>query len=120
MTKRLLPRELTPDDVRIGLDERAIVLIDVREPHEFAAERIHGALLYPLSTFDPAALPDLGERPIVFHCGSGKRSATALQRAIDAGLEHASHMSGGLIAWKNAGHPIISIDPTTGQLRDRT
>ena len=53
-------RNLEPEDVALRLKEEAIVLIDVREPPEYAAERIHGALLYPLSTFDPHALPDPG------------------------------------------------------------
>jgi rhodanese-related sulfurtransferase len=112
------PNELSPEDVQLGLAERGILLIDVREPSEFAAERIHGALLFPLSTFDPAALPDVGERAIVLHCGSGKRSAMALTRCLEAGFKQVAHMTGGLMAWKNAGYPVISIDPETGKVRD--
>jgi rhodanese-related sulfurtransferase len=44
--------ELDPRDVKALLDAGRIVLIDVRESAEYAAERIHGAPLYPLSTFD--------------------------------------------------------------------
>ena len=56
-----------------------------REPEEYAAERISGALLYPLSTFDAATLPDDGPRRVVFHCGSGKRSLAAAERRLAAG-----------------------------------
>ena len=52
-------KNLDADDVARLLKEDAIVLIDVREPAEYAAERIHGALLFPLSTFDPHALAGL-------------------------------------------------------------
>jgi rhodanese-related sulfurtransferase len=85
-----------------------LLLIDVREPAEYASERIAGALLYPLSTFDAAALPDDGARRVVFHCGSGKRSLTAAQRRLAAGQATAAHMAGGLAAWKAAGLPVIS------------
>ena len=44
--------EYEPEEVRDLLAEGKILLIDVREPMEYAAERIPGALLYPLSTFD--------------------------------------------------------------------
>lgn len=96
-----------------------IILIDVREPAEFAAERIHGAMLFPLSTFDPAMLPQGGSRPIVFHCGSGKRSLDALRRCAAAGVEARGHIAGGIAAWKAARLPTVAIDPTTGKVRDR-
>jgi rhodanese-related sulfurtransferase len=78
------------------------VLVDVREPGEFAAERIEGAALYPLSSFDPAALPS---GRLVFQCGIGKRSLAALQRYQAAGFSGGQHMQGGLAAWKQAGFP---------------
>ena len=48
-------RDLTPTEVKAGLAANQLLLIDVREPAEFAAERIAGALNVPLSGFDPAA-----------------------------------------------------------------
>lgn len=110
---------LTPAEVAARLKTGSIVLVDVREPGEFAQERIHGALLFPLSTFDPAALPDGGKRAVVFHCGSGMRSAKAVAACEKAGLVHHVHMAGGLQAWKAAGLPTVSIDPATGKIIDR-
>lgn len=107
-------RNLAPTEVAEGLGRRSIVLVDVREPREYAAERIHGALLFPLSAFDPAALPDPGAREIVFYCGSGRRSAMAAERCLAAGVAHAAHLAGGLQAWRQAGYPVIRIDPATG------
>ncbi len=86
-----------------------LLLIDVREPAEFQAERIAGALLYPLSTFDAAALPEDGARKIVFHCGSGKRSLTAAEHRLAAGQLHSAHMGGGIAAWKAAGLPVVTL-----------
>lgn len=112
-------QDLEPAEVARRMSARAILLIDVREPDEYAAERIHGALLYPLSTFDPYALPDTGNAKIVFQCGSGMRSAKAIAAAAAAGLSIAGHLSGGLRAWKEAGLPVISVDPDTGKPLER-
>ncbi len=112
-------RNLTPAEVADKLKDGSIVLIDVREPREYAAERIHGALLFPMSTFDPAALPDDGKRALVFHCGSGMRSAKAVAACAAAGLTHHTHLSGGLQAWKASGLPTVAVDPATGQIVDR-
>jgi len=109
----------TPRDVARWLAERAILLIDVREPDEYAVERIHGALLCPLSSFDPRALPDPGDRKVVFQCGSGMRSAKAMAACADAGVDFAGHMAGGIQAWKRAGLPVIATDPASGQLREK-
>ena len=109
---------LEPEDVARWQAERAIVLIDVREPSEYAVERIHGALLFPLSTFDPRALPDPEGRKVVFHCGSGIRSAKAVAACEAAGLPFNSHVKGGLLAWKAAGLPTIAVDPATGETHE--
>lgn len=98
---------LSPAEVARLLKAGKLLLIDVREPAEYAAERINGALLYPLSTFDASALPTDGSRRVVFHCGSGKRSLTAAEKCLAAAQGHAAHMGGGIAAWKAAGLPII-------------
>lgn len=113
-----IPTE-TPQQIRDAMARGEIVLIDVREPGEYAAERIHGAMLYPLSTFDPAALPDEVGKQLVLQCGSGKRSEMAFKRAADAGVKVRSHMGGGIMAWKAAGLPVVNTDPATGLVRDR-
>jgi rhodanese-related sulfurtransferase len=111
--------ELAPAAVAEALEARSIVLIDVREPNEFVAERIPGALLFPLSTFDATALPAPAGRAVVFHCGSGKRSATAVARCLAQGVAHHSHMAGGILAWKRAGLPTVALDPATGRIVER-
>lgn len=111
-------RELDPKDVYKALQAGQTVLIDVREPGEFGSERIHGASLHPLSTFDPASLPVDKTRDVVFHCGSGKRSMDALKRCETAGVPITAHVKGGLMAWKAAGLPTVAIDPATGRVID--
>ena len=106
---------LSPAEVSALLEAGRIVLIDVREPAEYTAERIPGALLFPLSTFDPTRLPPDEARRVVFHCGSGKRSATACEHRLRAGAPAAAHLGGGIAAWKSAGLRVIRIDSATGQ-----
>ncbi len=111
-------RDLSPATVLDGLKAGNIVLVDVREPAEFANERIHGALLHPLSTFEPRAIPTDGKRRVVFQCGSGKRSRKALDTFLAATQADAAHLDGGIGAWKTAGLPCARIDPATGQVQD--
>jgi len=109
MTDTLL-HELSPADVKAQMDAGEAVVIDVREPHEYGAIRIPGALNYPLSTFDPAGLPT-GGKLVILQCGAGKRSAMAAQKCFDmAGASEATHMAGGLGAWRKAGLPVIETD----------
>jgi len=99
-------KNLDPKDVARLLKQDAIVLVDVREPNEYAAQHIAGAKLVPLSSFDPHSLPESGGRAIVFHCGVGGRSAKAVAACQAAGLAIDSHMKGGIQAWMAAGLPV--------------
>jgi rhodanese-related sulfurtransferase len=113
------PHEIAPEDIHDKLVRHEVILVDVREAHEFAAERIHGALPFPLSTFDPLALPADPRRPVVLQCGSGKRSAMALTRCGAAGVPVDTHLAGGIAAWKAARLPTVTLDPSTGVVVDR-
>ncbi len=104
----------TPEEVAAAMERGEIVLIDVRTPPEFAFEHVSGALLAPLHDLTPKALPAGEGKPVVFHCGSGKRSGMAAERCLAAGWKRAAHMEGGFGAWKAAGLPYIGIDPSTG------
>ena len=101
-------RDLTPEDVARGLAEDRMILVDVREPNETVIERYPGAVIVPLSTFDPAQIPDPKGREVVFACRSGRRSVTASQAAQASGLPYDCHLAGGILAWKAAGLPTES------------
>lgn len=107
--------ELSAHEVARLLKERKILLIDVREPAEFAAQRIDGAMLCPLSTLDAALLPADESARVVFQCGSGKRSLMAARARLAAGTKRAYHLAGGIGAWAAAGLPVIEVDPASGK-----
>jgi rhodanese-related sulfurtransferase len=75
--------------------------VDVREPHEYAAGHIPGAINHPLSQFEPHHLP--GDKPVVLVCLSGARSAKALERALAAGRKDVRHYPPGTAGWKARG-----------------
>lgn len=94
------------DDIRSGLADDSIVLVDVREPHEWDAGHIPGSVLLPLSTFNPADLPDAQGRRIVLSCRSGKRSLTAADLAHAGGIAVDAHYAGGFLDWVAQGGPV--------------
>ena len=96
---------LTPEQVATGLNEGRILLVDVRELNETSVESYPEAVIVPLSSFDPATIPDPRGRQVVFACRSGRRSITASVAAQDAGYPYRAHLAGGIIAWKAAGLP---------------
>jgi len=96
---------LTPQEVAEGLAEGRVLLVDVREPNEVAVESYPQAVVVPMSQFDPAVIPDPAGKEVVFACRSGRRSVTASLAAQESGFPYASHLAGGILAWKAAGLP---------------
>jgi len=104
--------DVTPDLLASWMASDDIVVVDVREDYEHAEERIDGALLRPLSSFDADAVrQEAGAKRVVFYCRSGKRSLDAAARYRENG-EATFHLAGGIEAWKAAGRPVAR--PETG------
>ncbi len=96
--------ELTPDDLRNLLDnlkEKNYLLIDVRQPHEYALGHIPGAHLMPLLEFESKLfdLPD--DRELIIYCQAGPRSRMAALLVQEAELtgKPVYHLTGGMMAW---------------------
>lgn len=98
--------EADPATVREWLARDEIILVDVREPFEFATERIEGAVLHPLGTFDPTQIERIEGKQVVLCCRTGRRSATAAEKWVEAGFTEPVHLRGGLLAWKEANLPL--------------
>jgi len=86
-------------------------VIDVRMPTEYREVHAEGARNVPLDSLDPKSLleTDRGRsgRPIYVICRSGNRSSKAVQKFLDAGYENVINVTGGTIAWVDAGLPVI-------------
>ena len=99
--------DLSLEEVKRGLADGSIVLIDVREPNEWAAGHIKGAILNPLSRFDVSAIPKSPGKKVVFQCRSGKRTLQAIEMARLGGRPDANaHFGGSMLAWQAAGEPV--------------
>ncbi|WP_321339865.1 rhodanese family protein [Breoghania sp.] len=98
-------KTISPTQARKLADAGAI-LIDVREPREYARERISGSLSHPLSRMRQGNPDTQGAKKAVFLCASGARTNPknpALAACVDC---DAYVMEGGIIAWKRAGLPV--------------
>lgn len=98
-------QDLAPEEVASGVRDGRYLLVDVREPNEVAVDAYPDAVVLPLSTFDPADIPDLQGKELVFACRSGNRSAKISLAVQAAGFPYDKHLAGGMIAWKAAGLP---------------
>jgi hydroxyacylglutathione hydrolase/adenylyltransferase/sulfurtransferase len=105
--------EVSPQEAR-ELVERGAQLIDVREGYEHEAGRIAGARHVELERLAAQAETIDRDRPVVFHCRLGARSAMATQAFRAAGYD-AWSMAGGIQRWVEDGLP---IEPDGGHVAD--
>jgi rhodanese-related sulfurtransferase len=87
----------------------ALQIVDVREPNEFVAGHLTGALNIPLGMLAQR----LGDWPrdasVVFVCRSGARSGRAADLAAQAGVRAIGHLEGGLLAWAASCDPSLRV-----------
>ena len=96
----------------IGIDQLAgavrggAAVIDVREPHEYAAGHLPGAVLIPMGRL-PGRIAELDRRaPVYVVCASGNRSATMTGFLRAAGFD-AYPVAGGTGEWARSGRPVV-------------
>ncbi|RDI95279.1 thiosulfate sulfurtransferase [Meiothermus sp. QL-1] len=90
---------LTADEI---LTTPGLLLLDVREPHEFATARIPGAKNLPLGTLGAKSAEDLGLAPgqvVGVHCRSGARSASAFWLLRQQGVQARNYL-GSMLEWE--------------------
>ena len=95
------PGVISHDEFVAAVESKSCVVVDVREPAEFAGGRVPGAINLPLSAFDARRLPK--DKPVILICRSGGRSATALSRTRAAGRDDVRHYAGGTMGWQGRG-----------------
>ena len=107
-------RDLSPGRVAEMVASGGTELVDVREPYEREAGRIEGSRHIEIERLASHAETLPRDRPIVFHCRLGARSAMAAQAFRAAGYD-AYNLEGGIQAWVQDGLPIV---PETGYVAD--
>lgn len=104
-------RDITPEQADALRREQDAQLIDVREDHEWDAGHIDGARHVVLGEVASQASTIDQDRPVVFYCRVGSRSAMAADAFRSAGYE-AYSLGGGLLAWTGEGRPLEPADGT--------
>jgi len=115
-----------PTVERISVDEAARrleaveagtgpLLVDVREPDEYAQFRAAGAVLMPLSVFQLRYVQLPADRPLLLICASGSRSMAAGSFLTQQGFGTVANVEGGSIAWLRAGLPVRTGPPDEGE-----
>jgi len=106
-----LPGSLPSVDVheaerRLREDPARPMLLDVREPNEFAELRAPGAALLPMSVFTARVNELPADRPLLVICHIGGRSAAAAGYLARTGRADVVNVTGGMDAWERAGLPV--------------
>ena len=112
--------EITPSELSPKMG--SVVLIDCREPEEFARGVIPGASLVPRGSIESAvARAGLAQdAPIVIYCASGARSALAARTLHEMGYTSATSLAGGIQRWMMEGGTVeVSTGGLTAEQADR-
>ena len=105
-----LPTEVSVKQAYQMIQQGAFVL-DVREPEEWNDTHIPNSALIPLSEL-PQRLNEVPrDQEIVVVCRTGRRSAEGRDILLKAGFKKVTSLTGGLVAWNEAGYPVASGAP---------
>lgn len=105
-------RDLAPQKVKELVESGEAQLVDVREPYEWEAGRIAGALHIELEHLAGRSDEIDKDVKVVFQCRVGRRSAMATAAFAASGYD-AYNLAGGIAAWVDAGLP---LEPEGGQV----
>jgi molybdopterin/thiamine biosynthesis adenylyltransferase/rhodanese-related sulfurtransferase len=113
--------EVDPAAVREQVGNGAVI-VDVREPEEWSAGHIPGAIHVPKSYLESrieGAVPDRSQH-VILYCASGNRSAWAARTLLDdLGYQRVESMTGGFTLWKDRGYEVDMPRTLTTEQRER-
>jgi len=106
--RNLLPKSFTADELeRLRAENPRTLVLDVREPAEFAEGHVAGSVLVPMGKVPhhAKAIAESGH-PVVVVCRSGARASSCAGVLRQSGARQVHTLSGGVVAWQRAGRPI--------------
>jgi rhodanese-related sulfurtransferase len=101
------PTEINVQEAAAKRDA-GVLLLDVREPFEWAESHIPGATHIPLGELEQRLAELPADQEVVVVCRSGNRSQTGRDILLAAGWEQVTSMGGGILDWQAAGLPTVS------------
>ncbi len=101
-----LPALVDPQTANLLRERDDVLLIDVREPSEYAAGHIPGITLIPMGEI-PNRLADIPkDKTVIVSCQSGRRSSQIASFLQEQGFTNLHDLDGGFSAWERAGLPV--------------
>ena len=94
-------QQITQEAAKEMMDTQEVVILDVREQHEYDSGHVPGAVLLPVGTITEdtaAAVIDELDTVVLVYCRSGNRSKTASQSLVDLGYTNVYEF-GGINDW---------------------
>ena len=111
----------SPEVEEVGIDAvdaaPNAVLLDVREPEEFARGYVQRAVNIPQAELASRLEEIPRDRPILTICQTGMRSLRSAQFLLQQGFDHVSSVAGGTAAWRAAGRPVEATEAEGEPLR---
>jgi rhodanese-related sulfurtransferase len=91
------------------IDEKKVVILDLRTPEEFQAGHLAGATNVNFRATDFAQQLDRlnKDQAYLVHCASGRRSTASLETFKKLKFKSVAHLDGGMMAWEKAGKPVV-------------
>ena len=101
-------KSITTSEAVLLINDENTIVVDVREPSEFAEGHIQDAINIPLAKLADRAYELEGSKnlPILVTCQSGTRSLAAGKKLTSLGFTKISELRGGMYAWKDQSLPI--------------
>jgi rhodanese-related sulfurtransferase len=99
---------LSPLQATLLINREDALVVDVREPNEFAAGHLPNARHIPLNAMEKriGELDKHKAKPVIVVCHSGSRSGSACNALRKNGFEKVFNLAGGMVSWEQAGLPL--------------
>lgn len=98
-------KDVSVQELQVASEPNRIVL-DVREPYEYAEGHVPGSILLPLGQVATQAAQFPKDATVYVICRSGNRSAQASRTLAELGFKDVRNVQGGILAWQSAGYPL--------------
>ena len=95
------------NEFRTMADDPNALVLDIREPDEFARGHIPNASLMPLRTVLDVGPGLARDRRLLLACRSGRRTQRAMQMLLTMGFDDVYGLRGGILAWRGEGLPVV-------------
>ncbi len=94
-----------------SMSQQGALLLDVREPGEYAEVHAPNAKLIPLGELGTRMqeIASYKDKPIVVMCRSGRRSAQAVSLLQESGYSQVNNVKGGINAWESNGLKVVRM-----------